>query len=326
MEQSARTTLIGRGLAVLLVAAALALGWEQRGSPLAAALREGRPCLGWLALERPGTGKPPALVLAVYQPLRRSLDLVYIPGDIRTEAGRTLDQVYAAALKEGGPDAARRMADSAGTFLAPAAPAWKDWQGLPLWSGDCPGSCSEPPLDARDWLLVRMGARTWPHLLRTARPGGRAASPWPRVDRLLLAWELSRLKPASLRPAWLPAQERLGALLGRCLRPAAGEEGGGHVTVEVLNASAKTGIASRAKNILRLEGADVMSVGNADGAPARTVVFDRVGRFENAAAVARMLGCPAAVAATQVDLKRLVDVTVVLTDDCPLPQGGRTWN
>ena len=61
-----------------------------------------------------------------------------------------------------------------------------------------------------------------------------------------------------------------------------------------------------------------MSVGNVVKQE-RTVVYDRTGRFENAAAVARMLDCPAARALTQVDLKRLVDVSVVLAEDCPLP-------
>jgi hypothetical protein len=50
----------------------------------------------------------------------------------------------------------------------------------------------------------------------------------------------------------------------------------------------------------------------------RTVVYDRTGRFENAAAAARMLGCPTARPLTQVDIKRLVDVSVVLAEDCPL--------
>jgi len=67
-----------------------------------------------------------------------------------------------------------------------------------------------------------------------------------------------------------------------------------------------------------LNGADVMSVGNAGGPLNRTLVYDRTGGFENAAAVRRMLGCAQAQALTQVDLKRLVDVTVVLAEDCPL--------
>ena len=145
-----------------------------------------------------------------------------------------------------------------------------------------------------------------------------SAAAWSCFDRLALALELQRLRPEDLRPAWLPPDIQASGLLNRLILNSDGPPAPERVTVEVLNASTKPGIASRAKNILRLKGADVMSVGNV-ARQERTIVYDRTGRFENAAAVARMLGCPEARALTRLDLKRLVDVSVVLAEDCPLP-------
>jgi hypothetical protein len=289
MEPPVRETLIGRALAAALLAGALALAWLQSRSPLAQALSEGRPVLGWLRLD----GQTPALFLTIYQPVRRTLDLVYLP---RARGSSSVE--------------------AAGAQLAALAPAAGINAGLPIWSGALPGLSAEPPLDAADWLESRVRSpRSWP---RTFYPSSGPA--WSWFDRLALALELQRLGPADLRPAWLPPDIQAAGLLNRLILGAA-DPPPERVTVEVLNASTQPGIASRAKNILRLRGADVMSVGNVGGHE-RTVVYDRTGRFENAAAVRRMLGCPAARAVTQVDLKRLVDVSVVLAEDCPLPQGG----
>ena len=62
-----------------------------------------------------------------------------------------------------------------------------------------------------------------------------------------------------------------------------------------------------------------MVVGNSEDAQDRTLVIDRIGRFENAETVRRMLGCPAARALTRIDAKCLVDVTVILAEDCLSP-------
>lgn len=284
---------MGRALAAALLAGALALAWLQSHSPLGRTISAGQPVLGWLSLDGPA----PALVLTVYQPVRRTLDLVYLPGGPRGQGSPSLE--------------------AAGARLDALAPGLGIGAGLPVWRGTQPDSSAEPPLDAADWIARRIREpRTW---LKTFSPSGSAA--WPWFDRLLLALELQRLGPERLRPAWLPPEDQAGALLSRLVRGADGQPAPERITVEVLNASPKPGIASRAKNILRLNGADVMSVGNVSG-QGRTIVYDRAGRFENAAAVARMLGCPSARALTKVDLKRLVDVSVVLAEDCPLPQGG----
>jgi hypothetical protein len=288
MEPVMRETVIGRALAAALLSGALALAWAQSRSPLAQVLSTGRPVLGWLRLD----GQAPELFLTVYHPVQRTLDLVYLPGGPRAK---------------GSPSP-----EAAGAELAALVPAAAIGPGLPVWHEMLPVSSDEPPLDAAD-CMARLAhePRFW---LRASSASG---VPWPRFDRLLLALELQRLRPQDLSPAWLPPEDQAGGLLshlilGTDILPPE------RITVEVLNAAATPGVASRAKNILRLKGADVMSVGNV-ARQQRTVVYDRTGRFENAAAVARMLGCPAARALTQVDLKRLVDVSVVLAEDCPLP-------
>ena len=282
-----RQTLIGRLLAAVLLSGALALAWLQSRSPLARALAEGRPVLNWLRLD----GKAPALFLCVYQPAARTLDLVHVPGR-------------------------NASVEEAAARLAALAPDAGIGAGLPLWSGTGAQSPDEPPLAAEDWVARHLhDPRSWLNAPVRAEP------PLPAFDRLLLALELQRLGPESLRPAWLPPDVQAGGLLNRLVLGAETTPAPERITVEVLNATAASGVASRAKNILRLGGADVMSVGNAVGT-GRTVVYDRTGRFESAAAARRMLGCPSARAVTQVDLKRLVDVSVVLAEDCPLPQGG----
>jgi hypothetical protein len=288
-----RETMIGRALAAALLAGALALAWLQSRSPLARALSEGRPILGWLRID----GRTPALFLTVYQPVRRTMDILYLPAAPRAQAGLS---VAAAAAQ-----------------LAPLAPTAGICASLPVWRGTLPAESEEPPLDAADWTArSARKPRTW---LQPLLPPGAAA--WSLFDRLLLALEFQRLGPADLRPAWLPPDDQAGGLINHLILGSGGPPVQDRITVEVLNASAEPGIASRAKNILRLKGADVMSVGNV-ATQGRTIVYDRTGRFEAAAAVARMLGCPAARPLTQVDLKRLVDVSVVLAGDCQLPQGG----
>lgn len=157
--------------------------------------------------------------------------------------------------------------------------------GLPeLRYADAVLTGDEPAQAAKDWLFERR----------------------PRLPRGRLELELMRLRPDDVRPFWLPWVEP----------PPAREP----ITVEVLNGSGRPGVASAAKKVLRLQGADVVSTGNSDVLETRTVVYDRLGRHENAQAVRRWLGCEAAAAVTRPDPKRLVDVdvTVSIADDCPL--------
>lgn len=148
-----------------------------------------------------------------------------------------------------------------------------------------------------------------PELLPLRDDPAQAAKDWLlsrplRVPRSALELQLLRLKAEDIRPAWLPWVE-----------PPAPKD---PVTVEILNGSGRPGVASAAKKVLRLQGADVVDIGNSDTLETRTIVYDRTGRHENAQAVRRWLGCEAAAAVTRPDPKRLVDVTVLIADDCPM--------
>jgi hypothetical protein len=135
-------------------------------------------------------------------------------------------------------------------------------------------------------------------------------------DLFLLALETSRLDPKNIRPAWLPEGELRAHLLTRLLAPPEGRpDPTRHIRVEVLNASGRKGFASTATKILRLGGVDVVYYGNAD-LRSQSVVYDRLGRVENALVVAERLGCPAAEAMTRVEPSSLVDVSVLLAADC----------
>ncbi len=274
-----------RASAALLVAAVLALAWLERRSPQGQALREGRPCVFCFELDSGPAPKTRSLFAAVFHPRQRTLDLIYLPQTSARTKGR--------------------HSETPEELLSRLVPAWKDGSGLPLWEAQVPTLSDEPPLDARDWIL-RHGLLHF-------------KSSWLHFDRLVLALEINRLRPQDVRPAWLPPESVAGPFLERRLLSQSEETGVDHPAVEVLNATPNPGIASRAKNMLRFKGADVMSVGNAVGVQRRTLVYDRTGQFENAASVLRMLGCPAAQALTRVDFKRIVDVTVVLAADCPLP-------
>lgn len=89
---------------------------------------------------------------------------------------------------------------------------------------------------------------------------------------------------------------------------------GVRIRVEVLNTTGKHGLARRATRLLRDRGFDVVEMGNASPALDTTVVLDRSGHADWAAAAAKVLS--PAVSRTQSDSSRYLDVTVLL---------GRTW-
>ncbi len=98
------------------------------------------------------------------------------------------------------------------------------------------------------------------------------------------------------------------------------------VVTEIMNASKIPGLATEAEKVLRLNGMDVVSVGNSETNFTRTVVYDRTGNPSAAWRVWRALGCLNAREETLVDSKNLVDVSVFLAADCPLGATSRTLN
>lgn len=281
MEQPRHEALIQRVLAVLLACAVAAVAALQRRSPLDQAIEAGRPWRAWLVLAGGQENDRPSLHLAIYRPEQRVLNLVYVPKIPRPTAD-----------------------------LLAALPESADWSGLPLLDAkiNAPAASQEPAARAKIWLAGQ----------RWSRPG-----PWLGLspfDGLLLFLELARLEPSSIHPAWLPEDARqradlLHLLLGQTPPTSRGERA---ITAEIFNASGKAGLASQAKKVLRLQGVDVVVAGNSDAPEGRTLVYDRTGRHEDAETVRRMLGCRSALAVTRIDPKRMVDVSVMLADDCPL--------
>jgi polyisoprenyl-teichoic acid--peptidoglycan teichoic acid transferase len=87
----------------------------------------------------------------------------------------------------------------------------------------------------------------------------------------------------------------------------------GRVTVEVLNGTARQGIARTATRLLRGRGLDVVFVGNADSTTDSTRVVARRGDVQRANYVAEMLGAGNVLVET--DTFRRVDVSVILGND-----------
>lgn len=308
-----------RALAVLLVAAALALSWVEARSPLAAKRRAGLPYLAWVAAREAGAAAP-RIHLAVYDPKRRALSVLYVPEDARLEGRKTLGKAFLEALRASDDlgDAARAAEDLAGAKLAALSPEPADWGGagrLALDVGE-PDEESEPPLRAALALKSRLRSpRTWWALSRAALKG-LAAGDRAAADPLLLALELRAVPLERLRPVWLPADDLAAPLLGRVLSGEDAPSREGATIAEVLNGAGVDGLAATAKKMLRLHGVDVVETRGAPHARERTVVYDRIGDFARAEAVRALLGCRAARAVTRVDPAKAVDVSVELGADC----------
>lgn len=289
MEFSAEVIRAQRVLLGVFLAALAAAAWCESRSAVAACLRTGQPWLGVLAAKVPGASAEQEFLL-IYQPERRLLDLVYLTPGIKDGLSAALDDLPLAKT------------DAAPPIIAETPAAWPEL---------------EPPLAARDWLIRRLHGRGF---WKEAAKG---------FDRLLLALEWQRLPPGRVRVSWLPEEEDdRRAFFGRVLAAPAPKEGPAP-TVEILNATGKPGVASSAKDVLRLQGVDVINVGNVASVRPDTVVYDRTGRAGNAESVRQSLGCAAARTATQIGAQKLVDVTIVLGLDCAQP--GRTltgdpWN
>lgn len=94
--------------------------------------------------------------------------------------------------------------------------------------------------------------------------------------------------------------------------------GAERVTVDVLNAGGVDGMARVATDHLREAGFDVVSVGNASSFDQdSTIVIDRAGSLQKAAAVADALGVRSVV--SEPDANLFVDVTVRLGSDWEAP-------
>jgi hypothetical protein len=312
--------IVERLLAAALLAAALGAAWAESGSTLAARVRDGRPWLAWVEARERGHAAPPSLHLAIYDPARRRLALVHVPGELKlSDRRRTLERAYLEALRQTqDPDAAARAAED----LAEARLRELSPEPIPTVSARL--VVEIPPADLEDEPSVETARelktrgrrpRAWFALARRAwrglRAGDRAA-----LDPLLFALELRRAPDENLAPARLPDDPaQAPALLASVLALEDRTDDGRAPIVEVLNGAGAPGLASRAAKVLRLKGVDVLTTSSARPR-ARTLVYDRVGDFARAEKIRTALGCPSARAVTRLDPSRAVDVSIALGDDC----------
>jgi hypothetical protein len=318
MEFSRRAVNVERLLAAAALAAALGAAWAESGSGLAARVRDGRPWPLWIEARERGRATPPTFHFAVYDPVARRLSVVHVPGELKLEARRTLERAYLDALKASAdPDAAARAAeDLAEGRLRELSPEPVPPASTRVVVEIAPLAAEDEPALSAALALKERGRRprAWLALAREAVRGLRRRDP-AALDSFFFALELRRAPLENLEPARLPEDAQAPPLLGKILRAEPREADARATTVEVLNGAGASGLATRAKKMLRLKGVDVQTTGGA--APrARTLVYDRTGDFQRARGVVAALGCPTARAFTRVDLARAVDASVELGEDC----------
>lgn len=308
-----------RVLAALAVAAALAAARVEAGTTLAGRANDGKPWVAWLEARERGAANPPSLHLLAYDPVARRLTVLHAPGDLKLDKRRTLDRAYLEALKatndlDAAAAAAEGLAEAKLRELSPEpfpAPSARLTVEVPPLAAEDEASVGA----ARELKASARRPRAWAALARRAWRGLRAGDR-TAADPLLFALETRRVRVQDLRPARLPADADAPALLARVFstEPPPARDGRA-TTVEVLNGTAVSGLASRAAKMLRFKGVDVLSTASG-AARERTLVYDRVGDFRRAAETLAALGCPSARAVTRVDLTRVVDVSVALGADC----------
>ena len=292
MEPPRRAVAVERALAALAVSAALGASWAESGSDLASRIRDGRTWGAWLEAREPAPAAAPTFHLAVYDPTRRRLSVLHIPGSPRAAEDRAL----------------RLLAGlSAGPMPAPST---RLLVAVPRLTEQ-----DEPSAEAARALKARVRSpRAWLALISDALRGLRTDDR-DALDRLLFAVELRRMPVEHLRPSALPDDAAAADLLGNILSGEERPRDGKATTAEVLNGTQETGLASRASKMLRLKGVDVMAIGGTR-ARARTLVYDRTGDFRRAAEVRAALPCPTARIATRLDPSRAVDVSIEIGEDC----------
>jgi hypothetical protein len=295
--------------------------WLDAHSPAAGAVRARRAVWGLAALRE--AGRPdvvaPALYLLYHEPRRGTLDVVLLPPGVPAvdASGRTLADVYAAALPAGPAAAARAMADAAAAALK-AVPGWPSEAEGPLFRA----AVTAPP-SARPGSPGRTRARLaraaedpflWLRAPRLLAASGRSAGTgaW---DGAVLTRALRAAGPEGMRAARWPAPGQAPAFAAYLASGRASADKRGVVTVEVLNAGGPPGVALKATKVLRWAGFDVVHFGNAAAPEAATAATDRVGHPEAARAALAALGCRRAEALTALEPSPLTMVSVTVGGD-----------
>jgi LCP family protein required for cell wall assembly len=152
-------------------------------------------------------------------------------------------------------------------------------------------------------------------------------------DLLTAVMELKDLKPADIRLAQLPGEPRgdyweiddqnCTGLFDRIFvttgTPASQTVMvGPRVRVEVWNASGKNKLADRVNWMLRKQGYDVVEWGTISVNQKKSIIKDLTGNLRPAQRIADILQCGEVI--TRYDARRLVDISVILGEDCVLPE------
>jgi LCP family protein required for cell wall assembly len=93
---------------------------------------------------------------------------------------------------------------------------------------------------------------------------------------------------------------------------------GPQMKVEVWNASGRPHVAEKVAWLLRKQGFDVMDYGNFATRQKKTLIKDLTGNLRAAQKISDCLACGEVV--TRYDAKRLIDVSVILGEDCPVQE------
>lgn len=321
MELPRKALNIQRALGLVILLAVVCTALVERSSPLSERIRTLKPWPFWLSVREPGRAAAPTLHLGVYDPLRRSLVLIRVPESTKLQGKSSAARIYVDALRATDDEAAasRAVIDLAEAKMSALSLEPISWEGAGRLSLDLESDeDDDEPAVAAAVALKRRGRSPRALWMLTRRASsGLVHGDAPAADALFLTLELRRVPVENLEPALLPDDASAPAFLARAFSPRpAPEPEGKAIVAEVLNGTDAPGLAAQATKVLRSRGIDAMVMGRASRPRNRTVVYDRTGDFERASRVRAALGCPAAIAATRIDVLRGVDASVELGEDC----------
>lgn len=297
-------------------------------STTARLIRPSSPIAGLLTVRFHGQGRviAPAIYLAVFSPIRHTLDLVHIPPSTpitpieNSRRSQTLADVYGDAyLPEGNIEqATRAVGDAAWNLLSQTLSDIAPGESSAFWF-----NFNIPKGDARPAFPEELKARIldtaaaplyWLHAFTLLQQAHR--SEWTELslfDLLVAARELRSISPQHIQlhqlpePAlWARFGDYLAALTkGEALNP-------GRTTLEVLNATEISGVALQATKILRLRGFDVVHFGNTRTLEERLRILDRTGNGRNVRSILHALECSDGEVLTEMTTEPRASITLIL--------------
>jgi LCP family protein required for cell wall assembly len=152
-------------------------------------------------------------------------------------------------------------------------------------------------------------------------------STWDMLTAImeLMDLEIKDLRLAQLpgkpkRGYWIPDKQNIIGLLEKIFPSKnAGIFKGTRVRVEVWNAAGVNKLAEKVVWILRKHGYDVIDWGNFSVRQKKTLIKDLTGDLQASQKISDILGCGEVI--TRYNEKRLIDISVILGEDCKLNNG-----